>query len=77
MQGGDQHAGTSALTAFSFSCNRYYRYDDEPDARFDFCTEMWEEDEDAITNALIEGGEVSTKICADSFGVCKAGKSEL
>ncbi len=40
----------------------YYRYDNEPDARNVVCTELWEQDEEAFINAMIEGGDVETKV---------------
>eukprot|EP00802_Teleaulax_amphioxeia_P026189 Tamp_27204.p4 GENE.Tamp_27204~~Tamp_27204.p4 ORF type:complete len:106 (-),score=31.99 Tamp_27204:66-383(-) len=54
----------------------YTRWDDEPTIRFDVCTHMWEEDEDAVIDAIVKHREderaAANALCVEQFALCKA-----
>jgi len=49
----------------------YKRYDDNPDAVFTICEEMWEDQEDVLLATLAKkAGNAVEKICVDAMDVC-------
>ena len=53
-----------------FCESRFFRHDDDPESRSRVCQDMWDEDEDAIIDALISSRNVEQELCVTKFGLC-------